>query len=90
MKRFAIALPIILLLAVLSSYFPVLAQPTYTPHENPVTAKGSPKLASLLLFYGNVFDLAAISQYQDAQSMLDELEYADIPDEMRKLIDQLV
>ncbi len=88
MKRFAIALPIILLLAVLSSYFPVLAQPTYTPHENPVTAKASPELASLLLFYGNVFDLAAIGQDQDAQSMLDELEYANIPDELRYLIDR--
>ncbi len=88
MKRFAIVLSVIILLAMLSSSFPVLGQPTHIPHQNPVAAKDSPGLVSLLSFYGNVFDLAAISQYQDAQSMLDELEYANIPDELRYLIDR--
>jgi len=87
MKRFAIALSIIVLLAMVSSCFSALAQPTDTPHQNPATAKDSPDTVSLLLFYGNVFDLAAISQYKDARSMLDELEYANIPDELRYLID---
>ena len=88
MKRFAIALSIIILLAILSPGFSMLAQPTHIPHQNPATAKDSPELASLLLFYGSVFDLAAISQYRGAQSMLDELEYANIPDELRYLIDR--
>jgi len=88
MKRLAIALSIILLLAMLSSGFSILAQPAHIPHEDPAAAKGSPEPASLLLFYGNVFDLAAISQYQDAQTLLNELEYANIPDELRYLIDR--
>ncbi len=88
MKRFAVALSIIVLLAMLSPCFSILAQPTHTPHQNPATAKESPDSVSLLLFYGNVFDLAAIGQYQDAQSLLNELEYANIPDELRYLINR--
>ena len=88
MKRLAIALSIILLLAIFSPGFSILAQPAHIPHEDPAIAKDSPDPVSLLLFYGNVFDLAAISQYHDAQSMLDELEYANIPDELRYLIDR--
>jgi len=87
MRRLAIALSIIILLAMLSPCFSILAQPTHIPHENPATAKSSPELASLLLFYSNVFDLAAVRQYQDAQSLLNELEYANIPDELRYIID---
>ncbi len=89
MKRLAIALSIILLLAILSPCFSILAQPTRIPHQNPMTAKDTPDPVSLLLFYGNVFDLAAISQYQDAQDILNELEYVNIPDELRYLIDRL-
>jgi hypothetical protein len=85
MKRLAIALSILILLTLSS---PVLAQPIHTPHQNPVIAEDSPGLVSLLLFYGNVFAAAVIGQYQDAQSMLEELEYAHIPDELRYLIDR--
>ena len=82
------ALWAILLLVVLSPCFSILAQPTRTPHENPATAEASLNPVSLLRFYGNVFDLAAASQYQDAQSRLNELEYANIPDRLRYLIDR--
>ncbi len=88
MKRLAIALSIIILLAMLLPSFSMLAQPAHIPHQNPATAKDSPDPASLLLFYGNVSDLAAIGQYQKAQRMLDELEYANIPDELRYLVDR--
>lgn len=88
MKRFIIALSIIVMLATIPTYLSVLAQPIRAPHEDPVTAEGSPELVSLLLFYGNVFDLAALRQYQDAQAMLKELQYANIPDELRYLIDR--
>jgi enamine deaminase RidA (YjgF/YER057c/UK114 family) len=87
MKRFSIAIHMILLLAILSSCLPLHAQLTNTPHENPVTAKDSPELASLLLFHVNLFELIAIKQYQDAEGMLNTLEYANIPDELLYLID---
>ena len=43
-------------------------------------------MASLLRFYGNVFDLITARQYQDAQRLLSVLEYAQIPDELRDTI----
>ena len=87
MKRLAIGLSILILLAICSHGFSILAQPSHIPHQNPITAKDSPDLASLLLFYGDIFDLTVISQYQDAQSRLNDLGYANIPDEARYIID---
>ncbi len=89
MKRLAIALSIILLLAILCPCFSMLAQPTHIPHQNPLTAKDSPDPVSLLLFYGDVFDLGTTRQYHDAQSMLADLDYANIPDELHYIIDRL-
>ena len=88
MKRLAIVLSIIILLAMLSPGFSILAQPTHTPHENPITAKSSPDLTTLLLSYSNVLNLAAISKYQDAQNLLKELERTNIPDELRHIIER--
>jgi len=88
MKRLATALFIIVLLIALSPCLSGLAQPAHVPHENPATAGESPDLELVLLFYGNLFDLAAISEYQDAVSMLSELEYANIPDELRYIVNR--
>ena len=88
MKRLAIGLSILILLAICSHGFSILAQPSHIPHQNPIATKDSPDPASLLFFYGDIFDLTVISQYQDAQSMLNELEYANIPDEARYIIDR--
>ena len=83
MKRLAFVLSIITLLTIFSPGFSIFAQPTLTPHENPAMAESSSDPTTLLLTYVNVFDLAAIRQYQDAQSLLSELEKTSIPDEIR-------
>jgi len=88
MKRLASVLSIIILLAMFFPGFSILARPTHTPHENPVTAKSALDKAALLLSYSKVFDLAAIRQYQSAQGMLNELEQSSIPDELRYLTDR--
>ena len=88
MKRLAIGLSIIVLLATFSPGFSILAQSTHTPHENPAATKSSPDPVALMSSYGKVFDLAAIRQYQDAQSLLKELEQANIPDEIRYIVDR--
>jgi len=88
MKRLAIVLSIIVLLATFPSGFSILAQSTHTPHENPATAKSSPDPAALMSSYSKTFNLAAIRQYQDAQSLLEELEQANIPDEIRYIVDR--
>ena len=86
MKRLAIGLSILILLAMLSPCFSILAQPSHTPHQKPATAKSSLDPVSLLRFYGSVSELIATRRYQDAQTMLNRIKYANIPDELRYII----
>lgn len=88
MKRLAIALSIIAALGMFLTGLPTLARPILIPHENPATAKSSLDAAALLLSYRSIFDLAAVRQYQDAQDMLQEMDRADIPEELRYVIDR--
>lgn len=88
MKRLVITLSIIAILGMFSPGFSILAQPTQVPHQNPTTAKGALDTAALLLSYGNVFNLATTRQYKDAQDILSALKQADLPDELRYIIDR--
>ena len=86
MKRLAISLLIIVLLTIFVPSFTILAQSTHTPHENPATAPSSSDPVALLLAYSTTFELASLGQYQDATSLLKELENTNIPDELRHII----
>ena len=88
MKRLALILAIIALMGMVSTGNATLAQPIQVPHEDPATAEGSLDRAALLLVYSNVFNLAATGQYQDAQDLLQKIRGADIPDELRLIIDR--
>ena len=88
MKRVIIFIFIAVLCAIISPFGSMLAQPSHVPHQNPATAEDSSDTASLLNLYGNIFNLAALRQYHDAQSMLNELEHANIPKELRYLTDR--
>lgn len=88
MKRFVIVLSAAVLVAVIFPCLSVFAQPTRTPHQNPAIAEESLDMASLLLFYGDVFNLAALRQYRDAEDILDSLAHANIPDDLRYLTDR--
>ena len=88
MKRLAIALAITVGLAILAPGFAAIAQSTLIPHEDPAAAKKTVDPIALIVSYSSVFDLIAIKQYQDAQSILNELKHANIPDELRYVIDR--
>src|SRR3990170_3688162 len=85
MKSLVIGVSIILLALFLPG-FSILAGPAYAPHENPAVADSSIDIAALLLAYGGIFDLAALSQFQNAGDFLDKLEEADIPDDLRYIL----
>ncbi len=87
MKRLVIAFSIVILLAMFSPGFSIFAQPAHVPHENPLAARSSPDSTALLQSYGNIFNLAAARQYQNAQSLLQELNQTNTPDEIRDTID---
>ncbi len=86
MKKLAVVLSIAVLLAVLSSCFSSLAQPSHVPHQNPATVSESVDSALLLRLYNEIFGLTATRQYQDAQSLLTELEQAKMPDRIHDII----
>jgi hypothetical protein len=88
MKRLVITLFILAVLGMISPSLPTLAQPSQVSHEDPTTATGSLDKVALLLSYSKIIDLAAGRQYRDAQDVLDELRHADIPDELRYIIDR--
>jgi len=87
MRRLSITLALICLL-VLTTPVLTLAQPGYTPHEDPSLARTAPDLTALLTYYGNTFSAAALGKYVDAQSLLTELAQAQIPDELTVLADR--
>ena len=88
MKRLVITLFALAVLGLIAPGLPTLAQPTQVPHENPDTATGSLDSITLLLSYSKIINLATSRQYQSAQSLLQEMEHADIPDELRYIIDR--
>lgn len=88
MKRLVIIPAIIAILGVFFPFFSILAQPIHVPHENPTLATDSLDKVALLLSYSQIFNLATSRQYSDARDLLNELRHADIPDELRYLIDR--
>ena len=88
MRRLTIVLSIIVLLALILLGLSTLASPNRIPHEDPATSLNSPDPVLLLLFYGDVFDLASISKYKDAQSLLEYIKHANIADELQYIIDR--
>ncbi len=88
MKKLIITLSILVMLGVIYPSLPTSAQPVRVPHENPDTATGLLDKAGLLLSYGQIINLATDRQYQNAQDLLNELEHADIPDEIQYIINR--
>ena len=79
MKRLAISLLIIVFLTIFAPVFSVLAKSIHIPHENPAIAQSPPDSAALMLSYSKTFELVSFRQYQDATSLLEELEHDNIP-----------
>jgi len=88
MKKIITTIFILVLFATTISLSPILAQPAHLPHQNPATAEDSSDAASLLNLYSDIFNLVSLRQYEDAQTMLEELKHATIPDELKYLADR--
>jgi len=88
MKKLVIILSIIAILGMIAPGLPTLAQPSQVPHENPDVATDSLDTATLLLSYSKIINIATSRKYQSAQDVLNELERADFPNELRYIIDR--
>jgi len=87
MKRLAFALSLSLILAIVSPCLSLIAQSENIPHENPLAAESSSYPQNIMVSYGKIFQIAAMSQYQDAQSMLKEMDFSNIPPEWKHITD---
>ena len=88
MKRLVITLSILAGLAIVLPGLPALAQPTRLPHEKPDTAISILDESGLLLSYVHINNLASNSQFQSAQDALTEMSNANIPADIRHIIEQ--
>lgn len=66
------------------------AQPLKTPHQNPETVSFKYSPLSLLLFLGNVLDLAAQSKFMEAKDLLKLIEKVNLPEELRFIINRYI
>jgi hypothetical protein len=88
MKKFAVILLVLALVAILLPTLSVVARPSHTPHENPATAEGSWDVLLMLLFHGDVFELVLSGEYQGALGLLGEMQYANISSELQYVVDR--
>ncbi len=88
MKKFAVILLVLAPVAIFLPALSIVAQPSHTPHENPATIGGSSDVLLMLLFHGDVFELAFSGEYQDARGMLGEMQYANISSDLQYVVDR--
>jgi len=83
MRLSIVILFIITLVGAVVPCLPLGAQSVNSPHENPATAEYTADPVWLLLFHGDVLSMVAGGNYEEARMLLDEFEYASIPEELR-------
>jgi hypothetical protein len=88
MRKFTVILSLLLAAAILLPVLSLAAQPSHVPHENPATAGGSSSSILLLIFHGDIYEVALGGRYRDAQALLDELRHANIPDVLKYIVDR--
>jgi len=83
MKLFICILIITVLSGAIIPCLSIDAQPLNSPHENPATAEYTADPVWLLLFHGDILSMLAGSNYEEARKLLEEFDYASIPEELR-------
>jgi tetratricopeptide (TPR) repeat protein len=83
--RQALLFSIVIILGVTAPGLPAYADSGHIPHENPATAVVSWENIFLLLSYNDITTLIAGQQYQDAQSALDDMSIAVVPENLETI-----
>jgi len=87
MKRL-LAILLIVIVAALIFCVPVLANLPHVPHEDPATAESSIDVRSLLWYYGDVLEMVSLGEYERAEGLIQGLEYANIPEDYKDIVDR--
>jgi hypothetical protein len=88
MKKLAIILIFVICAATLLPDISVMAQPAYTPCENPATATSTLDAYSFLTNYADILSLISAADYKNATMLLDRLKYVSIPADLQYITDR--
>ena len=66
----------------------VYAEPRHIPHEDPNKVEDFIDNPSLLLYYADVLNKIGQGDYTNAINLINQLQYAHIPEEQRQLLDK--
>lgn len=65
-----------------------LAQGPPPPHKDPAAVEGGFDVLTLFRYYGSVLRLLSSANYEDAKELLEQLQLANIPEDIRFLIER--
>ena len=87
MKRLYAVLVIVAAATILFA-MQVYAEPRHIPHEDPNKVEDFIDNPSLLLYYADVLNKIGQGDYTNAVDLINQLQYAHIPEEQRQLLDK--
>ena len=83
-----LAILLVVIVATLAFCVPALASLRHVPHEDPADAESSIGVRSLLWYYGDALTMVAAREYIRADSLIQTLDYANILEEYRDIVDR--
>ena len=86
--RWRFALVAIVLLVAATFPRMAMAEGPLPPHKDPASVSPGSDAASVFLFFGDVLNLTLGTEYDDAETLLAKLRLANIPEDLRFIIDR--
>jgi hypothetical protein len=86
MRRLAVIFLITILLAATIPSILVVAEPVYTPHEDPATAESAMDAYSFFTYYSDIFTLISSKMYANATLLAEQLKFVYISEDLTYII----
>jgi hypothetical protein len=88
MKRIAIPIILLMFATIFIPCATVVAQPAFTPHEDPTMVVSAIDPYSFLSEYATIFGLMAAQRYSDASRLSAELSHIAVPEDLSYIINR--
>jgi hypothetical protein len=85
-RSLAIVFLIMILLAATIPNILAVAEPVYTPHEDPATAESAMDAYSFFTYYSNIFTLISSKMYANATLLAEQLKFVYISEDLTYII----
>ena len=88
MKKLAALALTLVLVSVFGPCLPAIAEPAFTPHEDPSTTASTMDAYSFLIQYGDIFALMANKQYDNASRLSEQLSHITVSEDLTYVINR--